>query len=201
MNKIWLIIKREYLVRVRKKSFIVMTILGPLLMVAVMMVPIYLANETKEERLIAISEEHQEFNTQLQDTEYLHFTTIPDIESENLKNNFSESPFYALLYIENDSFILCSDQQISLTVTKDIEDQLERILQHKELKKLGIDLQILENSNQSITITTKIISEDGGSIKSKAEVSMGIGFFCGILIYIFIFSDCWAYFCISEKNI
>ena len=58
MHKMWLIIKREYLVRVRKKSFIVMTILGPLLMAALMIVPIYLANESQEERLIAVN--HQE---------------------------------------------------------------------------------------------------------------------------------------------
>ena len=45
MNKIWLIIKREYLVRVRKKSFIIMTFLAPLLMAGIMIVPIYLANE------------------------------------------------------------------------------------------------------------------------------------------------------------
>ena len=48
MHKIWLIIQREYLVRVRKKSFIVMTIIGPILMVALMLLPAYLAMESKE---------------------------------------------------------------------------------------------------------------------------------------------------------
>ena len=56
MHKIWLIIKREYLVRVRKKSFIIMTILGPLLMVSLLVLPAYLASESQEERIIAISE-------------------------------------------------------------------------------------------------------------------------------------------------
>ena len=50
MRKIWLIIKREYLVRVRKKTFIVMTIIAPLLMAALIIVPTYLANETQEPR-------------------------------------------------------------------------------------------------------------------------------------------------------
>ena len=76
MRKIWLIIKREYLVRVRKKSFIVMTLVGPILMVALMIVPAYLANESQEERMIAISEEVLGFSKQLEDTEYLHFTII-----------------------------------------------------------------------------------------------------------------------------
>ena len=90
MHKIWLIIKREYLVRVRKKSFIIMTILGPLLMVSLLVLPAYLASESQEERIIAISEEDKEFNTKLEDTEYLHFTTIPNSEANELKNDFSE---------------------------------------------------------------------------------------------------------------
>ena len=57
MDKIWLIIKREYLVRIRKKSFIVMTLLGPLLILLVMFLPIYLTNQTQTERTIAVSEQ------------------------------------------------------------------------------------------------------------------------------------------------
>ena len=59
MNKIWLIIQREYLVRVRKKSFIIMTILAPILIAALMIVPIYLAHETQEERIIAINQQEK----------------------------------------------------------------------------------------------------------------------------------------------
>jgi ABC-2 type transport system permease protein len=187
MRKIWLIIKREYLVRVRKKSFIVMTLVGPLLIVALMIVPVYLANESQEERMIAISEEVLGFSKQLEDTEYLHFTIIPEVEAEQLKTDFSESPYYALLHIVEDSFTLYSNQQISLTVSSAIENQLEQIIEHKKLKALGIDLQLLEEVSTSINITTKIISEDGNSVQSQTKASMGIGFFSGILIYMFIF--------------
>ena len=83
MHKIWLIISREYLVRVRKKSFIIMTILGPILMAALMIVPIYLANESKQERFIAINEQSEYI---LEDTDLLHFTQIPNIEAINLNN-------------------------------------------------------------------------------------------------------------------
>ena len=187
MHKIWLIIKREYLVRVRKKSFIVMTILGPLLMVALLVLPTYLANEVQEERIIAISEEEKEFNHKLEDTEYLHFSTIPASEANSLKNDFSESPYYALLDIDNENFTLYSNQQISLNVSSAIENQIEQILERNKLKQSGIDLQILEDAATTINITTKIIGKDGESIKSQAEASIGIGFFCGILIYMFIF--------------
>ena len=187
MRKIWLIIKREYLVRVRKKSFIVMTIVGPLLMAALMIVPTYLANESQELRTIAIEESGFEFTNKIEDTDLLHFSKIPTEEAILLKNNFSESNYYALLYIEENTFTLYSDQQISLSVSKSIEKQLEKIIEHQKLKAAGIDLDILLEAESSVQITTKIISKDGNTTNSQAEASMGIGFICGILIYIFIF--------------
>ena len=187
MRKIWLIIKREYLVRVRKKAFIVMTIVGPLLMAALMIVPTYLANKTQELRTIAIEEDGFEFTNQIEDTDFLHFSKIPTEEATLLKNDFSESNYYALLYIEGDNFTLYSNQQISLTVSKAIENQLEKIIEHQKLKAAGIDLTILSEAQSTVHITTKIITEDGSTTNSKAEASMGIGFICGILIYMFIF--------------
>ena len=187
MRKIWLIIKREYLVRVRKKAFIVMTIVGPLLMAALMIVPTYLANETQELRTIAIEEDGFEFTNQIEDTDFLHFSKIPTEEATLLKNDFSESNYYALLYIMGDNFTLYSNQQISLTVSKTIENQLEQIIEHQKLKAAGIDLTILSEAQSTVHISTKIITEGGGTTNSKAEASMGIGFVCGILIYMFIF--------------
>ena len=187
MDKIWLIIKREYLVRVRKKAFIVMTIVGPLLMAALMIVPTYLANESQELRTIAIEEDGFEFTTQLEDTEFLHFSKIPTEQANLLKEGFAESAYYALLYIEGENFTLYSNQQISLSVSKAIENQLEKIIEHQKLKAAGIDLAILANAESKVDITTKIITEDGSTSNSQAEASMGIGFICGILIYMFIF--------------
>ncbi len=184
MHKIWLIIKREYLVRVRKKSFIVMTILGPLLMAALFFVPIFLANENQETRIIAVNQQDV-FN--LENTELIRFTIIPDFEASNLKKNFNESPYYALLYIENNNFTLYSNQQISLNVIRDIEKQVEQILETNNLQKAGIDPQIIKNARIEITINTKLIDKDGTSTDSHSEASMGIGFISGILIYMFIF--------------
>ena len=187
MRKIWLIIKREYLVRVRKKAFIVMTIVGPLLMAALMIVPTYLANESQELRTIAIEEDGFEFSKQLEDTEFLHFSKIPTEEATLLKEGFAESAYYALLHIEGENFTLYSYQQISLSVSNNIENQLEQIIEHQKLKAAGIDLATLASAESTVHITTKIISEDGNTSSSQTKTSMGIGFVCGILIYMFIF--------------
>ena len=153
-------------------------------MAALLIVPTFLATQTQENRIIALNEET---NYILEDSEFMHFTTIPTSEAKLLKTDFSESPFYALLYIDGENFTLYSNQQISLSVSKSIERQLEQLIEHEKLKLLGIDLQILEDASTEINITTKIISEDGNTSNSQAEASMGIGFLSGILIYMFIF--------------
>ncbi len=164
-----------------------MTILGPLLMGALMVIPAYLTLNSQTERLIAISDKNYDISTKLKDSEFLHFTIIPDSESELLRKDFSESPYYALLTLENDSFILYSNQQISLNVSAEIKNQLEEIIEKEKFKEVGIDLNILEEIKTSINIITKIITEDGKSSSSKTELIMIIGSISGILIYIFIF--------------
>jgi len=153
-------------------------------MVALLIVPIYLAEESQEERIIAINQQNEYL---LEDTEYLHFTVIPEYEANKLTSDFNQSPYYALLYIEEDNFTLYSNQQISLSVSETIEREIEQIIEVKNLKKAGIDPQIIEDASSNINITTKIISEDGNTTNSHSEASMGIGFISGILIYMFIF--------------
>ena len=82
MLKTLLIIKREYLVRVRKKSFVIMTILGPILMASLLIIPIYLTNKGDKLRNVAINYKN---NLNLNNTEDINFTQLPDIEFQKLK--------------------------------------------------------------------------------------------------------------------
>jgi ABC-2 type transport system permease protein len=187
MNKIWLIIKREYLIRVRKKSFIIMTILGPILMAAIIILPTYLAMQGHDKRSIALYEEDTAFYSSLKDSDDLHFVKIPFEEVSFLKEDIGNSPYYALLDVKDDeNFTLYSNQQVSLSIKEEIEGKIASILQHQKLKEAGIDLQILQESNTSVEVETIIIGEEGETT-GNAEVSFGIAFMCGILIYMFIF--------------
>ena len=187
MNKIWLIISREYLVRVKKKSFIVMTILGPILMAALLVTPTILSMQDQQNRLVALSEKNIEFLEPLNKIENTKFTVITDEELELLKKDFSQTEYYAVLDKDKDQFYLLSDQQISLSVKRSIADKNEKIIERNKLKLAGIDLKVLESSVTEINIQTKIITLDGENINSSTEGSMGIGFITGILIYMFIF--------------
>ena len=187
MNKIWLIISREYLVRVKKKSFIVMTILGPILMAALLVTPTILSMQDQQNRLIAITEKNIDFLEPLNKIENTQFTIIPNEEFELLKKDFSQTGYYAVLDKNEDQFYLLSDQQISLSVKKSIADKIEKIIERDKLKLAGIDLEVLKASETKINIQTKIVTLDGENINSSTEGSMGIGFITGILIYMFIF--------------
>lgn len=187
MNKIFLIIKREYLVRVKKKSFIIMTILAPLLMAALIVAPVFLADQGQEKRLIAVTEIESSYAKEILDSENIHFTIISKEEAELIKNNISESPYYAILDIKDTNFTLYGSQQIGLNVRNSIENQIETIIERNNLKQAGIDIDILEKAKTNINIKTKIIDNEGKTTASNAEVSIGIGFITGILIYMFIF--------------
>jgi ABC-2 type transport system permease protein len=187
MNKIFLIIKREYLVRVKKKSFIIMTILAPLLMAALIVAPVFLADQGQEKRLIAITEIESSYAKEITDSENIHFTIIAKEEGDLIKNNISESPYYAILDIKDTNFTLYGSQQIGLNIRKSIENQIEKIIERNNLKQAGIDIDILEQAKTNITIKTKIIDNEGKTTASNTEASIGIGFITGILIYMFIF--------------
>tara|TARA_Y100001978_G_C23696665_1_gene437996 strand:- start:2379 stop:3641 length:1263 start_codon:yes stop_codon:yes gene_type:complete len=187
MDKIWLIIKREYLVRIRKKSFIIMTLLGPLLMLLVMLLPIYLTNQTQTERTIAISEQDFDLFNKLKNTDYINFVVIPVNVFSDLKLNFKDEIYYALLEKKGNEIILSSSKQVSLSVSNEIKSQLEKKIEQENLINLGIDISLLENAKTTVVVSNQIISKDGVGQKSKTELSMAIGFISGLLIYIFIF--------------
>jgi hypothetical protein len=79
MNKIFLIIQREYLTRVRKRSFIVMTILGPILMAMLFILPVYLATRQDEKRQIQVIDETGWFSGKFEDTENYRFIRLPSL--------------------------------------------------------------------------------------------------------------------------
>ena len=187
MNKTFLIIKREFLVRVKKKSFIIMTLLAPILMASLIIVPILVTDSGQQKRLIGIYENTTSFAKEIEDSENIHFTVFDDMQMDDFIKDPEGSNYYALLKIENDSYSIYSNQQVGLNLRKSIEKQLEQISERNKLKQAGINLDIIEQAKTNINIETKIITSEGNTSSSSTEASIGIGFITGILIYMFIF--------------
>jgi len=192
MNKISLIIKREFLTRVKKKSFIVMTILGPLLMAGLFIVPIYITQLSDEEKIIEVLDETGMFYNKFENSENLKFEHIyTDINTA--RENFSETKYYALLYIPktelkvpSDAF-LYSDKNPNIHLKSYIKDVIIKEVESLKLAASGIDKDVLKSIKSTVNLKTFKITEEGELKKSSAEINMALGLFSGILIYFFIF--------------
>ena len=203
MKKIFLIIQREYLTRVRKRSFIVMTILGPLLMAATIVVPVYLATRTNETKTVAVLDETGIFYKKFKDADNIKFHyLVSDIATA--KANFTKSGDHALLFIPKTEVtlptnaVLYSEKSVNINVTSYIENvmskQIEELKLQAQLMALQTDRKqpvavddILRSIKTSVNINTMKIGEDGKESKSYTGINMAMGMFSGILIYFFIF--------------
>jgi len=168
-----------------------MTILGPILMAALFIVPTYLSMRGLETQQIVVSEKGNLFSEKLEDNEIVQFSKIPEMETERLKKNFGSSPYYALLIISDSNsqnrFTIYSSQHISLSVKNNIESQISKINERKKLEEADIDIEILNSLFSEIEIMSVIIDEQGDESKGSSEMSSAIGFITAFLIYLFIF--------------
>jgi len=194
MNKINLIIQREYLTRVKKKTFVIMTILGPVLFAAIVIMPAWLASmEDKDKKQIAVIDKSQLFIDQLPETEYIKFDYVSENRIETLKNNFKESDYYTVLYITHlvantpKSVILYSNKQPNIGVKSHISNAIEKKIEQTKLAKHNIDQNILKSVKTDISIRTIQWTEEGKEKESSTELAMVVGYIGGFLIYFFIF--------------
>ncbi|MDO1448451.1 ABC transporter permease [Rhodocytophaga aerolata] len=194
MGKILLILQREYLVRVKKKSFIIMTILGPLLIGGLYATVIYLAVSEggSDKRTIAFIDESGLFNNTFESGRNLTF--IPAVASlEQAKKEVLAEDYYALIYIPKidinspQGIRMYSKKGISLEVQGTVERALKRAIEDKKLMDAGIDKQILKNIETNVAISTLNLSEDEGEKGSSSGTATAVGFAAAFIIYLSIF--------------
>lgn len=196
MNNLGIIIQREYNTRVRKKSFIIMTFLTPLLMVALIMLPMLLStvkgSKTEE---IAVYDESGQYVSRLQSGEQFVFfpinTPIQDIPAEerglyaaflSISGNLCDSSGMVRFY---------SQKQISMDLKYEVENQLEDMASQDKIASYNIPelAQILQDVHPSVRTESILWSDKKGAEEQKtsAELSMIIGMIATLLIYMFIF--------------
>jgi len=203
MNKISLIIMREYLTRIRKKSFIIMSILGPFIFAAYILIPMYFATlEDKEEKTVVVLDESKIFTEYgaggpsfvIPETEYLKFQVIEGVPLETFKLGFEESGYYAVLYIpsnilNSESSLIYSTNQTSVEVTDYLRRAMENEIEHLKLTTHDIaDIEkIIAEVETSIQLRNIKWTKDGETKESITEVVMMVGVMGGMLVFFFIF--------------
>ena len=192
MDKIWLIIVREYSVRVRKKSFIIMTLVTPLLLGMLIFAPSYLnsisSDLDQEVKNIAIIEENAFISDKLMNSDLINFTQVPESEKELIKNSFEKSSYHAIVEIENKQKInIISKKQINKITLKQIENQIYKIKENQNYLDANIDINLLNSLSPKLSFNYITLNDDGEETSSNYEVKSVISFIFGFLIYIFIF--------------
>ncbi len=192
MNKVLLILKREYLTRVKKKSFIVMTILGPILLAALFIVPVYIAEMEGSNKVVGVIDETNIFWQGFKNTDNIQFLKL-DTDIETAKKNIENNDLYAVLYIPKtelsvpQSAKLYSSGQPNIVVKGYIKNMMRKEVEALKLQASGVDPDILKSIKTSINLLTIKINKAGEEKQSSTELSMAIGFIGGFIIYIFIF--------------
>jgi ABC-2 type transport system permease protein len=189
MNKIWLIIQREYLTRVKKKSFIIMTILGPLLMAGVMILPIYLAQQSDKVYQIIVVDETGLFTDKIRDNSSLQFT-FSDEPIGVVRAGAREQNLDGVLYILREGTAKVNapiffETQIGISNIEYIRSELQNILDDVQIMaEFGISRKELET--RKIRVDVGLIDNQTDDIGNPLELSL-LSMAGGLVIYFFIF--------------
>ena len=194
MGKLSLIIKREYLAKVRNKSFVVMTFLSPILMVGMVVLIVYLTKiNDNEVRTIGILNESNYFSTDFQGTESTSFVKFKDIDLQAAKDTIQKMGFYGLLYIPNAqdleqvasrSFFYSKDAPGS-SLLDNLENVFEDRLRMQRLQELGVSVSDFESVGNNFEIKTATFTGEQ-NLKGITEIKAFIGGAFGYLIMMFI---------------
>lgn len=199
MNKTFLILKQEYLKRVKKKSFIVLTLLVPFLMVGMFALIILLAiNNDKKERTIGVYDESGLFLGEFKSETYTKYFFIDKQKYEQLKGGLKDSEYYALLYIPadiytNNSAQLVSEKQVPMELNEQIERKLSRFIENDKRQKIIAETQIpdleekLAATKTNVSLKTMKVSESGEAKSSSSTVAFIASYAMGFIIYFFVF--------------
>ncbi|WP_027138856.1 ABC transporter permease [Gaetbulibacter saemankumensis] len=194
MNHLPLIIKREYLTKVRNKSFIVMTFLSPIIVIALSAFIAYLSQINKDKvRTIAVLDESRLVMDVFNSTEHTTYNLLEQLSLDDAINVVKETSAYGLLYIERHDSLQAisnrikfySEETPSLTLISDLESKLEQKLTNLNMSNNGVDLDIINKTKISVDIQQESFAGEKTS-KTDSLVKLIFGIAVGYLLFMFI---------------
>ncbi|RNL82742.1 ABC transporter permease [Sinomicrobium pectinilyticum] len=194
MDKLPLIIKREYLAKVRNRSFIVMTVLSPLLVVGMAALVFFLTKANNEERkVIAVLDEGNFFREQFKDDASIAFVPFRDISLETAKDSAQHAAYYGLLYIpegrdienaaENIEFF-CKESP-GLGTLSSMEGVIRSRVRDVKLRNFGVPDEVLGEMGRNYEINVENFTGEK-KLRGINEMKAVIGGAFGYLIMMFI---------------
>ncbi len=193
MNKTWIIIKREYLSRVKKKTFILSTLLTPIIIAGVLGAIIFITVKNISEEKIAVVDSQGILKSNLESTKTVNYSFVTGIDT----SNFVAKGYSAILLAPNSginntpNFKIITEKSLSRfadeRIRKDINRALENNMISQELKVDPKKIDSIKNRAETVSISTTKRGEDGNMKESNLDIASAIGYITGFLIYITLF--------------
>ena len=188
MNKILLIIQREYITRVLKKSFWISSLLAPVLITAIYAIPIWLAMKDKEVKRVEILDLSGLWKkSDLVDKEVAFVFTSG--KEQELKMAFASKGFDAFVAIPEDVLVnpkgvhIYSAKNIGMSLKESVEKLIQNKVRQELLLKAGISSQIYESTQVDIDSKTITVSNDGKETSSSSGGAMILAGIMGFVLY------------------
>ncbi|HMQ43543.1 MAG TPA: ABC transporter permease [Mariniflexile sp.] len=194
MNHLPLIIKREYLTKVRNKSFIVMTILSPIIMIALISLVAYLSALNNDKvRTIAVLDQSGLVKDVFKNTEHTSYNLLSNMSLTDAKRLVKETNASGLLYVEELKDVdavsthikFYSEESPSLSLISDLETQVEHKLTDIKLQQNGVNVGMINASKVQVTIAQESFTGEKSS-KMDSIMKLFFGGAAGYLLFMFI---------------
>ncbi len=193
MNKILLIIQREYVSRVKKKSFLLLTFLLPLFFAAAFAAILLITKKSLESQhtVVRVMDYSKSVAGQLRNNASVTFTLAENnIDHEKRRLSQSDEPISLLVIPEkiadNQNVELFSSTQVGMLLQNEISSQIEHILRNRQLEAAGINPDILQQIRPSVSVSAKELTT-AGEKDTHAGLTTGIAVGLSIIIYVSLF--------------
>ena len=199
MNNLWLVIKREYITRVRRKSFILATLLTPLGFVLFAVVAnLIFGYENDDEQRIAVIDEGQLFNGSIPDKNGLYFKFVNQTVDELRDNPDPDDGYKGILVVPEVTNARAkdfrvqyySDETLTLDAEITVKNRIEKALRDYKITALELDKQTLESLDSDVSIRSRSLTEEEGETEDRSfagVIGAGLGGIMGFIMYLSVF--------------
>lgn len=194
-NKLFLVLQREFLAIVAKKSFLLVTLLMPLLFVAIGAVPVMLQQfNSSDVRVVGVIDDSEGYGKSLSDNDDFCFIDVAVSSTNDLKDYKADGggEIYAFVVVpknveKSNQVNIYSENPVKITLINHIEDCLEKSLTDARIKSYGIEglADIIDKCNIDVDVKSHTWDEEGDKV-SSTELAMGIGIGLSFLTYMFV---------------
>ena len=212
LRNIRTIISREYLTRVRKKSFLLTTFLVPVLLAAVCILPALIMNLAKDDlRQVAVVDQSGVVVQHLQNNDLVEYKDYSSVPVDSIKSSFGKMNLDVLLVVSPLDTVLntvsassYSEKPVSVEVKERLGANVSEALEEYRIGKYDVEnlKQIMEEVKAEVAVSTYVVDEYGNEKITSSEVYMGVSMGLSMIIYMFIamFSGMVMQSVIEEKS-